>query len=276
VGSSGVFGQTFDDVTWSFGVVAPRDLASVACLGELDGWVAGSHGEVLHTPDGGRTWSAQSSGASADLHAVRFGGLGFGVAAGDGGMVLITHDAGAHWTPAPALVTSALRGVAIAGGSALVVGDGAVVLRSADSGASWSASAIAAASDLRGVAMDPAGHVLLAVDSAGRVWRSEDRGVGFALDAALGSPLDAVSIADDGSRAVTVGAAGAIYVRDELGTWHPSFSPTTADLHAGLVTGGVWYAVGDAGTLLSSHDRGVTWRWLATGTKATLRGLDDL
>jgi photosystem II stability/assembly factor-like uncharacterized protein len=207
---------------------------------------------------------------------VRFGNLGFGVAAGDGATLLVTSDGGTHWTTAPTSTRSVLRGIAIAGNVAVVVGDGATLLRSTDAGASWSVTSIAGASDLHGVTTDSAGHITLAVDTSGNVWRSDDLGASFALDTELGVALDSVSVADDGTRALTVGAGGAIFVRDSQGTWQAAFSPTTADLHAALVEDQVWYAVGQAGTLLSSHDQGATWSWLASGTTATLHGLDDL
>lgn len=275
-GSAGTFGQTFDNIHWSTTTVAQQDLSSVTCVGNFHGWVAGAHGTVLHTSDGGRTWSTQSSGATTDLNAVRFGSLGFGIAAGDHGTVLVTSDGGTHWATARTASQSVLRAVAIVRSTALVVGDGATLLRSTDAGASWSVASIQGAADLHGVAMDAAGDVTLAVDTSGKVWRSADRGASFVLEAELGVGLDSVSIAYDGTRALTGGTGGAIFVRDSLGTWQSAFSPTTADLHAVLVGFDVWYAVGQAGTLLSSRDQGATWSWLASGTTATLRGLDDL
>jgi photosystem II stability/assembly factor-like uncharacterized protein len=275
-GEWGTFGQTWDNVNWSTTTLSQQDLLSVACVGNQYGWVAGTHGVVLHTIDGGQTWSTQTSGATSNLNSVRFGKFGFGVAAGDGGTLLVTADGGSHWTTAQTGATSVLRGVAIAGSTVIVVGDGATLLRSTDAGASWSVASVSGAADLHGVAIDSAGHIALAVDTAGKVWRSDDLGAAFALDAALGAALDSVSIADDGTSALTVGAGGAIFVRDSRGTWQSGFSPTTADLHAALIEDPIWYAVGQAGTLMSSHDHGATWSWLASGTTATLHGLDDL
>jgi photosystem II stability/assembly factor-like uncharacterized protein len=275
-GGVGTFGQTFDNIHWSTTTVSQQDLLSVACIGNLHGWVAGAHGVVLHTNDGGRSWSTQTSGATADLNAVRFGNLGFGVAAGNDGTLLVTTDGGTHWTTAPTSTRSVLRSIAVAGSAAIVVGDGATLLRSTDTGASWSVASIPGAADLHGVTMDSAGHITLAVDTAGNVWRSDDLGASFLREAELGTALDSVSVADDGTRALTGGAGGAIFVRDPQGAWLSAFSPTTADLHAVLVGFDVWYAVGQSGTLLSSHDQGATWSWLASGTTATLRGLDDL
>lgn len=275
-GSAGTFGQTFDNVHWSTTTVAQQDLSSVTCIGNLHGWVAGTNGTVLHTSDGGKTWSTQSSGATADLNALRFGDLGFGVAAGAGGTVLVTSDGGTHWTTAHTSARSALRGVAISGSVAIVVGDGATLLRSSDEGSTWSEGTLPGATNLHGVATDSAGRIALAVDTSGKIWRSDDRGATFTLETEVGVPLDSVSIADDASRALTGGAGGSIFVRDSQGAWQSAFSPTTADVHAVLVGFDVWYAVGQSGTLLSSHDQGLTWSWLASGTTANLRGLDDL
>jgi photosystem II stability/assembly factor-like uncharacterized protein len=276
VGNGGLFGQTFDETNWSTRVVVSQNLASVTCVGNLDGWVAGAGGLVAHTTDGGQTWALQTSGVSADLNAIRFGTLDFGVAAGAGGTLIRTADGGAHWTAAATSTSATLRGVAITGSNAIVAGDGGTVVRSTDSGASWSVARVLLASDLHSVSVDPGAHMTLAVDTTGGIWRSDDLGASFVREAALGVSLDAVSVSDDGTRAIAAGAGGALFVRDSAGAWHASSSGTTAGLHAALITLTGYYVVGDSGTLLTSTDQGATWSAVPSGATVTLRGLDDL
>jgi photosystem II stability/assembly factor-like uncharacterized protein len=275
VGPKGVFGQTFDEVHWSARVVATQDLASVTCVNDQDGWVAGAAGFVAHTTDGGQTWSPQSSGVSADLYAIRFRTLDFGVAAGAGGTLLLTGDGGAHWGPAAIPTQATLRGAATAGSYVVVAGDGGTIVRSTDGGASWSLTTVAQASDLHAVAVDPYGHLTLAVDAAGGVWRSDDLGASFVREAALGVALDAVDLSGDDASAIAAGAGGALFARDAQGVWHVASSPTTAGLHAALIGPTGYFAGGDAGTLLTSHDQGMTWSPVASGTTASIRALDD-
>jgi photosystem II stability/assembly factor-like uncharacterized protein len=172
--------------------------------------------------------------------------------------------------------TATLRGSAIASSYAVVVGDGGTVVRSADGGSTWSVATLGGAADMHAVTVDPGAHVTLAVDAAGGVWRSDDLATSFVREASLGLPLDAVALSDDGTHAVAAGAGGAIFLRDPLGSWHATGAgATTAGLHAALITPTGYYVVGDAGTLLASHD-GLAWSPITSGTTAALHGLDDL
>jgi photosystem II stability/assembly factor-like uncharacterized protein len=284
VGSGGSFAQTFDTATWSVRSVGAVDLFSVTCANNEVGWAAGVHGAIAHTLDGGQTWTWQASNVTVDLHSIRFGSTALGVAVGNNGTIIVTHDGGAHWAGSASSTSATLRGAAIAAGAAgttgamIVVGDGARVLRSVDGGSTWLGATIAGASDLRGVATDPGGHVVLAVDTGGNIWASTDTGQSFHRESLAPAPLEAVSISDDASSALAVGAHGTVLERSGLG-WITLPASTTADLHAALVTGAAnerRYAAGDGGTLLTSADHGRTWSRVALATSAALYGLDDL
>ncbi|MEQ1792670.1 MAG: P-loop NTPase fold protein, partial [Nitrospira sp.] len=65
------------------------------------GWGAGDNGTLLHTTDGGATWSPQASGTQANLtslHVLPDGKQGW--VAGDNGTLLHTTDGGATWSNA--------------------------------------------------------------------------------------------------------------------------------------------------------------------------------
>ncbi|HWL85974.1 MAG TPA: YCF48-related protein, partial [Polyangiaceae bacterium] len=85
-------------MTWSSKSVGAAPLYSVACLGNIKGWVAGAAGLVTHTEDGGATWTNEDSHLTADLLTVRFGASDLGVVAGRDGALAVSHDEGATWT----------------------------------------------------------------------------------------------------------------------------------------------------------------------------------
>jgi photosystem II stability/assembly factor-like uncharacterized protein len=75
-----------------------------------------------------------------------------------------------------------------------------------------------------------------------------------------------------------VGRAGTALTRDAFGVWTSLAIGTTVDLHAALVTDAAarWYVAGEAGTLLSTGDRGARWTTTPLGTSAALYALEDL
>jgi photosystem II stability/assembly factor-like uncharacterized protein len=281
VGAAGTFAQTFDDVSWATRVIAARALYSVTCVGNYDGWAAGEGGAIAHTVDGGQTWTWQDGRTSISLRAIRFGTAMLGLVVGDEGTLAVTHDGGSTWRTVSPLTAVSLRGAAVAAdaGVMVAVGDGGVVLRSSDRGDSWTQSSIAGAADLHGIATDPGAHWLVAVDASGSVWSSSDGGAHFAREASAAAPLDAVAMADDGTRAIAAGARGTVLEREPGGSWAAVQSGTSVDLHAALITGDAGsnhYVAGDFGTLLRSPDRGGSWSSVAIGSNVELYGLDDL
>lgn len=81
-------------------ILLPDDLfTSLSFVDCLRGWVAGSHGAILHTEDGGVTWLTQSSGTTERLNAVQFITKDKGWAIGNRGVILNTIDGGKTWQP---------------------------------------------------------------------------------------------------------------------------------------------------------------------------------
>ncbi|MGH7441030.1 MAG: WD40/YVTN/BNR-like repeat-containing protein [Polyangiaceae bacterium] len=281
VGAHGTFTQTFDEVSWASRSLGSVDWRAVACVGNLDGWTAGSGGAVAHTTDGGATWTAQQAGTTATLRAVRFASSTSGVFVGDGGTVGYTRDAGATWTLVAPLTTATLRAAAVAPSTGLtfVAGDSGTVLRSTDGGATWSTATVAGAGSFTGIASDAAGTKVVAADSLGSIWSSNDQGAHFVVTATAPGPLQAISLSDDGNLGIAVGDRGVLMVDPGTGSWTAARSGTTSDLHAVVVMDSAndrIYAAGETGALLSSADRGVTWSAQPSNTTAALYALDDL
>ena len=85
-----------------------------------------------------------------------------------------------------------------------------------------------------------------------------------------------MSLKDDGTLAIAVGAGGAVQLRDATGRWTSADSGTTANLHTALIEDERTYVAGDLGTLLSTSDPRGAWQRVDTATTATLWSLDDL
>lgn len=74
-----------------------RTLYGVSFPDTHHGWAVGAHGTILHTTNGGRTWTAQRSPVTANLRDVYFPTPAEGWAVGTGGTILHTTDGGRRW-----------------------------------------------------------------------------------------------------------------------------------------------------------------------------------
>jgi|GEM_PF-4353161 len=79
--------QVFDDIY----------LKDVFFYDNLNGWVVGSKGTILHTSDGGDNWNIQNSGVDAELSSVIFCSPLIGWVSGSNGYILKTTNGGTDW-----------------------------------------------------------------------------------------------------------------------------------------------------------------------------------
>ncbi|NMG17046.1 Ycf48/Hcf136-like domain-containing protein [Aromatoleum bremense] len=122
-------------------------LTGVSFADERNGWAVGHWGVILHTDDGGETWTSQRVETSEDrpLFAVHFSDAQHGTAVGLWSLLLRTADGGKTWDkvslPPPPNDTRADRNLmhvfADRRGELFVVGERGTVLRSADHGLTW-------------------------------------------------------------------------------------------------------------------------------------------
>ena len=65
-----------------------EDLYAVFFLNDNEGWAVGAKSNVIHTSDGGKSWSAQETITSGDsLYGVMFTSSNNGLAGGSGGRI---------------------------------------------------------------------------------------------------------------------------------------------------------------------------------------------
>lgn len=145
VGNGERFGfvlKTLDGIDWKkIWESNEHSLAGVFFLDETVGWAVGGEGAILHTVDGGRTWTAQQSKHKENLLSVAFADPQNGYAVGVKGTILRTSNGGKTWEKQVSGTDNYLSRVAVAGPDvAWVIGQDRTLLQTTDGGTNWKAS----------------------------------------------------------------------------------------------------------------------------------------
>ncbi len=224
-------------LNWKVALGNRRKLLSVAFATPQLGWAVGEGGTILHSEDGGRRWTPQTSSANEELYSVAFATSQLGWAVGEGETILHTEDGGRTWKRQ-------------AGGSAMA----------------WLSSpllySVAFATPLLGWAVGQDGAILH-TENGGGSWKPQTNGVSaHLLSVAFATPW----------LVWAVGSNGAIlHTEDGGSTWKMQTSGTRASLlSVAFATPGFGWAVGEGGTILHTEDGGSTWKMQTSGTRASL------
>jgi photosystem II stability/assembly factor-like uncharacterized protein len=127
-------------------------------------FAVGDHGTILHSSNGGFTWTPQDSPTGVFLLDVWGTSVSNVFAVGVGGAIL--HYNGSSWTSQSSGTAFTLRSIwGSSGSSILAVGDGGTVLRY--NGTSWTAQTSVTTNDLHGVWKD--GCNAFAVGNSGTI-----------------------------------------------------------------------------------------------------------
>jgi len=98
----------------------------------------GTNGTILHTINGGSTWTAQTSGITEYLFGVSFTNGNTWTAVGSRGIILHTTNGGATWAKQWSGTTENLQGVSFAdANTGTAVGSSGTILRTANGGSTW-------------------------------------------------------------------------------------------------------------------------------------------
>jgi len=124
---------------WLLSIYPYEDvLTSVNMIDCSRGWIAGDHGTILHTEDGGGTWRDQPSGTTARLNAIQFVSTQLGWAVGDRGVILKTVNGGKEWIPQSSGTREDLRDLSFVDEDhGWIGGSHGAILHTADGGATW-------------------------------------------------------------------------------------------------------------------------------------------
>lgn len=127
-------------------------LTAVDFIDANTGWAVGASGLILHTIDGGRTWSAQQAPSRENLESVNFADMRIGYAVGQSGIIFYTSDGGNTWTKqesgTQAILTSV---VAVSPSIAWTVGQKGTVLYTNDAGQHWNQQDIGTQGDINAI-----------------------------------------------------------------------------------------------------------------------------
>ena len=268
------------------------DLCAVSFADANDGWAVGYSGTILHTADGGGTWTPQSSGTpSATLESVAFPDATHGWAVGTGGTIISTTDGGAYWAAQSSETPEALSCVAFPDAThGWAVGQGGTILSTADAGAHWAAQTSGTGEWLTSTAFVDAAHgwavgdwgVFLATSDGGVHWTQQDSGI-------EGTHCEFLGVAfADAMHGCAVGTMGHIRGTTDGGAHWTAQSSDVAQSPFTMVRSScammdirsvafsdathAW-AVGDMGTIISTSDGGAHWMARASGTGNTLLGI---
>jgi photosystem II stability/assembly factor-like uncharacterized protein len=120
-------GRTWVDVSPDTG---RGSLQALALIDDTRAVAVGSRGQILHTADGGVTWTWRDSGTPLTLTGVAFADESRGLIVGQTGTVLTTSDGGVTWRREPPVTTRNLTAVAFeTTDTAIITGSSALVLR---------------------------------------------------------------------------------------------------------------------------------------------------
>ncbi|MEE9554345.1 MAG: YCF48-related protein [candidate division Zixibacteria bacterium] len=235
-GDQGILRTINGGDTWSL-YATGDDVEAVYFIDSMEGWASGNDGMIIHSTDGGVSWSFQPSGVGEKIRDIRMADNMNGWAVGRDGILRHTSDGGASWNHQANPAVDDLRGIAIFDPStAWIVGSDGVILHTANSGASWNLQPSGTAQELEGV------HF---IDSQNG-WACGDFGVIV--------------------KTVNGGAS-----------WQILNSGTNAILNdIFFVTAEIGWVVGAAGAILFTNDGGVTWEQVQTDIFATLNAVQFL
>ena len=252
---------------------AGKSLYGMSSLESGSGWIVGESGLCLQTRDGGRTWKLRPLGTAATLRSVRFLNEKTGIIVGDGdadspkptghivmgrqmysGLILRTSDGGETWRKSYAptnfeMHCAETRGgpvqFGISGGEAHLDGD---ILRTAADLDAWDSK------DFKSYRCYRALFDIRAVDDKQWVAVGSAVSVGF-----VPPPTDPL---------YTNAKVRALYSPDRGEHWTPSKTSEGDGVLRGLSVdpkGLRILTVGDGGAILSSEDKGASWKPLNSG-----------
>jgi len=237
---------------------------SVAAPSDQVAWAAGTAGKVVHTEDGGKTWTAQKTKTLENLQGIAAFDDKNAIVVGNRSVILYTADGGATWNKAtqptpPKPEISKLFRVQIAGNTAWAVGEYNTLLRSDDKGVTWTRVLPEMDRNLNTIAF--AGDVGVIFGEAGLTLRSTDAGATWE-EIKVDNMVSLMNVAfRDDKHGVAVGLTGTLMTTEDAGvTWVSMPNATDEHLLNVRWEGEQWIAVGDKGVIVTSNAEAKEWK----------------
>ena len=213
----------------------------------------GESGAIVSSLDG-TNWTAQSLRTATDLNGVTFGG-GLFVAVGEGGVILTSPD-GVTWTPRRYGASDSLTSVAYGNGHFAAVGSTIVT---STNGTTWEPQSTSV-NNFNGVTFG--NGLFVAVTRSGKIWTSPDGGEWEPRNSGTSAELEAVIFGN--GQFVAVGDSGVILTSPNGEVWTRRLG-AAKHLRGVAYGSGLYVAVGSKGIMFRSSD-GVNWSGDVSGT----------
>lgn len=201
VGQQGVIIRSEDGTSWTQSP-SPTSvmLTRVRFTDAQQGWALGYDATILHSGDGGATWSIRHRDpAGRALYDLLFLDAQHALAVGAYGTMLESGDGGATWTARDDGLTSLGMHFnwlqRLGDGSLLVVGERGLVARSVDAGATWRLLDFPYSGSLFGV-LSHGERGAIVYGMRGNVWSAVDVRCAPALDPATWDPYSRETVTD--------------------------------------------------------------------------------
>jgi len=226
-------------------------------------WVVGDGGKVLHSIDGGETWTVQRGYGRPDLQAIAAWDAKKIIAVGNDNQIIRSEDGGQNWLSVSEVPRSQWNNKLLQihlddSGTAWAVGAGGAILRSADFGKRWEPMVEMEDITWHGVSSCDHGKLLIVVGEFGQILSSRDAGATWTtVPSSTDITLTAVGL-DSACQGLAVGLQGTV-LRLFNGRWQP-FEPSGMHDAAASVH---WFAVAAADN-----------RWWITGEHGVLMQID--
>lgn len=235
-------------------------LSSVHFSSATKGWAVGSSGVIIHTNDGGATWTSQSSGVGSSTHLsdVHFVDGLTGFATGTANTILKTID-GMTWSGvalgAPGSVN--LTAVWVDASTVRLAGEMGIYASSSNWGSSWSPNTTGAlnVSDiefdgLNGWLVDQIGNIMKTTNG-GSSWSAQVSG--------FSAGLNSISFVNQNEGWIAGNSGLILHTTDGGANWNAQVTGITTTIHSIHFASSTHGWATSGGNVLSTTNGGTTW-----------------
>jgi photosystem II stability/assembly factor-like uncharacterized protein len=246
-----------------------------------DVWAVGLGNTILHTTNGGKSWSTViATSFAGDWYAVGGSGANDVFIVGTAGTTIHSANGGASWSDVSPPSRGSMAVLGFPSGDVYVLGS-ADLAHTKDGGMSWGmVKPPAGGSAMIGLWGAVAAELYIA-GAAGLILYTSDGGASWTVKSGPNTLLNGVGGSSSGGDVYIVGDGNSVlHSSDHGATWtlqNSSLSPVSGLIAVSVPADDDVIVVGALGTAMlaamSSHDRGATWAPLDLGTTSALQAI---
>jgi photosystem II stability/assembly factor-like uncharacterized protein len=252
------------------------DLFSVYFIDANTGYVAGDHGTILKTTNGGSTWTDLSLSMINPLEFVHFSDVNNGlIATNNSFAILKTTNGGTTWST-QTISAYGIFSISFPDENTwYAVGRNGAILKTTDGGSSWSSLSSGTSLALNSVFFTNTDVGYTVGIPNGEILKTNDGGVTWnTLSSGTTVYLLSVFFTDANTGYAAGGLGTILKTTDAGGTWNILPSGTNETIKSiYFINSTRGYAVGTNGTILETTNAGVSWTLLDGGTSNTLNSV---